>query len=207
MAFFKCTALRQVNIPGGVQEIPDYCFYGCKALADVKLAEGLTTIGYESFHGAVFESVDLPTTLTTLRKFSFASCSKMNLLTVPARVTELTDSVFYNCSSLKKLQLPETLQTLGVGTFAGCRSLSEVTLPASVTAIGRDCFSSLNSNGESNWKNLTLIVKAAVPITLQGPVTNANTRRDLIVPRGSSLAYLEADYWKEFTRIFERNFE
>ena len=205
MAFYKCTALEKVNIPATVTEIPEYCFYGCKSLKEVTLTEGLTTIGYESFHGCVMETVVLPATVTTLSKFAFSGCSKMKLLTVPASVTALTDSVFYNCSGLKKVQLPETLKTLGTGTFAGCRGLSEITIPASVTAIGPDCFSSLNSSGESNWSKLTLIVQWPTPIALQGSITNATTRRDLIIPLGSRDAYEQADYWKEFFKIFERN--
>ena len=207
MAFYKCTALEKVNIPAAVKEIPDYCFYSCKALKDLTLYEGLTTIGYESFHGCAMETVVLPATVTTVSKFAFSSCSKMKLLSVPASVTTLTDSVFYNCSGLKKVTLPETLNTLGTGTFAGCRGLSEVTIPASVTAIGPDCFSSLDSKtGESNWKNITLVVMSPTPITLTGSIANATARRDLIIPRGSRETYEQADYWKEFTKIFERNY-
>ncbi len=208
MAFYGCKALEQVNIPTAVREIPERCFYGCKALTDVTLSEGLTSIGYESFRSCAFEKIILPGTLTTIRKFAFAGCSSLDYLSLPAKVTALTDSVFYNCSKLKKLLLPETLTTLGIGTFAGCRSLSEVTIPASVTTIGRDCFSSLDSKtGESNWKNITIVVRSATPPTLTGAIANATDRRDLIVPRGSREAYEQAPYWNEFTKIFERNFE
>lgn len=205
-AFKGCSKLETIVIPQGITALNDSLFYGCTNLEKVTLPEGLTAIGVDCFHGVACQNIPLPSTLKTLSKFAFNS-SKINFVEVPASVTTLTDSVFCKCTSLKKVILPETLTKLGIGTFAGCRSLTEIDLPASVVEIGKDCFSSLDSKtGESNWKKITVVIKATTPPVLGGSIVNATERRDLIVPRGSRAAYEQAEYWNEFTKIFERNF-
>ena len=184
MAFYNCQSLEELNIPEGVTELPEYCFSGCKAL----------------------EAITLPASIERLKRFSFNSCNKLKQVTLPDRLTVLDDSVFYNCTGLLTAFLPETMTTLGAGSFAGCRNMIEVTLPESVVNIGAGCFCSVDANGKSNWKNFTLNVKATVPPVLKASISNAYSRRRIVVPRGYRDAYLAAAFWNEFTQIMERNY-
>lgn len=229
MAFYHCQLLEELNIPDGVSEIPDYCFSGCKALTTIQIAgsvkklgteafakcteltrlrlpEGVTTIEANCFMSSGLTYISLPTSLTNLRSLAFNTCTKLKEISIPNNITTLEDSVFSGCSSLITAYLPETMTSLGVGSFAGCRSLIEMTIPASVRQIGKGCFCSVNSAGESNWKNLTLNIMATEPPILTASISNATARKRIVVPRGYRDAYLTAAYWNEFTQILETNY-
>ena len=229
MAFYNCQSLQAVYVLGSLEEIPDYCFSGCKALTTFSVAGQVKRLGVEAFArcsalerlqvpaGVVtidtncFQSAGLvycflPETLTSLRRLAFNSCTKLNEIIVPKGITALEDSVFHNCSKMLTAYLPETLTSLGKGTFAGCRAMIEVTIPARVTSIGEGCFCSVDSKGESNWKTLTLNVVPTTPPALTGSISNATSRKRLVVPRGFRDVYMAAAYWSEFTEVMERNY-
>lgn len=231
MAFKNCPLLEEVNIPEGVGEIPDYCFQdckalkvidmpghmnsigdyafkNCKALEGIRIPEGVTELSDELFSGlSAMTAITLPKSLERIGVRTFYGCNKITVFQLPDGVTALADSAFLNCSALKYVGMPEKLESLGVGTFAGCRSLIEVTLPESVKTIGENCFSSFDSKtGDSNWNKLTLNVMSTVPPTLTGSITNAKTRKRLVIPRGYLEAYEANPYWAEFDEILERNY-
>ena len=208
MAFKNCLNLKSVNIPEGVDEIPDYCFQGDTTLTTVVMPQHLNRIGTNAFMKCTkIEAMHIPEGVGEIPNYCFQDCKALRVIQLPDGVTALADSAFLNCSALKYVGMPEKLESLGVGTFAGCRSLIEVTLPESVKTIGENCFSSIDSKtGDSNWNKLTLNVMSTVPPTLTGSITNARTRKRLVIPRGYLEAYEANPYWAEFDEILERNY-
>lgn len=230
MTFYNCQALEEVYVLGNVNEIPDYCFSGCKALTTVSISgqvkrlgveafarcsnltklqvpDGVTTIDTNCFQSAGLVYCFLPETLTDLRPLAFNSCS-LNEIVIPKSITALQDSVFYNCTKMLTAYLPETLTELGKGSFAGCRAMVEIKIPPSVKKIGEQCFFSVNSEGVSNWKNLTLNMMPTVPPTVTGSISNATSRKRIVVPLGYRDVYLTTAYWgeDEYKEIMERNY-
>lgn len=207
MAFYNCQALEEVIVQGGLEEIPDYCFGGCRSLKLLSVAGEVNRLGVEAFvRCSALEQLQMPKGVTVIDVRCFNSCTSLNEIAIPQSVTVLQDSVFYNCSKMLTAFLPETLKSIGTGTFAGCRSIIEVTIPASVESIGEGSFCSVNSDGVSNWKNLTLNIKATVPPKVTGSISNATSRKRIVVPVGCREAYMAAEYWNEFTQIMERNY-
>ena len=114
-AFYQCSALKEIVIPGSVKSIAPCAFIRCVSLKTLILPEGLEKIDEWTFNG----------------------CSSLESVVIPTSVKAIENRAFADCSSLKTLTLPEGLETLGNASFAGCKGLSSVNIPKSVTWI--DC--------------------------------------------------------------------
>lgn len=85
---------------------------------------GVTTIPAEEFSGCAFETINLPSSITTIGT-----------------------QAFFECKNLTTITLPDTLQSLGQQAFASCTSLQSVhstkaanTLPSGLTVIKEQVF-------------------------------------------------------------------
>ncbi|MDD5998131.1 MAG: leucine-rich repeat protein [Lachnospiraceae bacterium] len=114
-AFYQCSALKEIVIPGSVKSIAPCAFIRCVSLKTLTLPEGLEKIDEWAFNG----------------------CSSLESVVIPTSVKAIENRAFADCSSLKTLTLPEGLEKLGKASFAGCKGLSSVNIPKSVTWI--DC--------------------------------------------------------------------
>ena len=112
MAFFECTSLKQISIPG-VETIGWGCFYGCISLNNVTLPECLRSIGGQAFY----------------------QCAKLSGITIPKNVEEMGVMVFSYCKSLVYVKIQARLTVLPNWTFYGCVLLWEVYLPSSITVV------------------------------------------------------------------------
>ena len=77
-AFYMCTGLESITIPGRIKEIDDDAFRGCTDLTSVTIENGVTKIGYTAF----------------------CDCTSLRSIIIPKSVTEIGDYAFYNCSVL-----------------------------------------------------------------------------------------------------------
>ena len=63
-AFYDCTSLTSVTIPGSVTSIGSYAFSGCTGLTSVTIPDSVTSIGYDAFNtctglkSVIFEDVE-----------------------------------------------------------------------------------------------------------------------------------------------------
>ncbi|KAL9189009.1 hypothetical protein ACHAXT_011499 [Thalassiosira profunda] len=154
-AFFDCSALESVNIPGTIELIPDECFQHCNQLSRVQLQEGLRGVGMHAFDGctslghitlpstvraigknAFFNSVSsiiLPDRLERIGDYAFSQCT-FPCLRVPPRITEIAPGAFRSCKNLFTAELPETgIEHIQDYSFASCHSLRNVFIPANST--------------------------------------------------------------------------
>ena len=79
-AFYKCSSLTSVTIPGSVTSIGDWAFKDCFGVTSLMIGNGVTSIGDAAFD----------------------KCIKLKSLTIPNSVTSIGDSAFAYCTSLKR---------------------------------------------------------------------------------------------------------
>ncbi len=83
----------------------------------VVLEEGITSVAKDAFvrkesrytysMNSVLESVELPSTLLTIRDYAFSYCDKLTEITIPKSVTTVALMVFHECNSLENIYVEE----------------------------------------------------------------------------------------------------
>ena len=152
-AFWGCSSLRQINIPGSVTSIGYWAFFGCKSLQEITIPSSVRTIGTNPFvgctctitchspHFKVVGNVLYNSDFTKLISF----LSKQTDFTIPDSVTAIGNSAFWGCSSLEQINIPDSVTRIGDDAFEGCKSLRQINIPDSVTSIGHSAFEGCSS--------------------------------------------------------------
>ena len=114
-AFEKCTLLKSINLPKGLESIYSRAFISCSNLTNLTL----------------------PSTLTRIDETAFSAGPrfKNNELTVPKGVTTITSRSFDNIKDLKTINVENGVTTIEKYAFADNDSLTRVNLPSSITSV------------------------------------------------------------------------
>ena len=114
-AFEKCTLLKSINLPKGLESIYSRAFISCSNLTNLTL----------------------PSTLTRIDETAFSAGPrfKNNELTVPKGVTTITSRSFDNIKDLKTINVENGVTTIEKYAFADNDSLTRVNLPSSITSF------------------------------------------------------------------------
>lgn len=117
-AFLGCTSLTFVDFGLGWKEIGRQAFYGCSALKDIVLPEGIETICYGAFSDAAIEAIHLPNTLKKIEATAF-KCHHLKTITIPASVEMIEGQAFQENYALTDVYV------LGTHTKAGNQAFYE----------------------------------------------------------------------------------
>lgn len=113
----------------------DTPWYGLSIQA-IKLPNGITNIGSNSFQSGRLQEIEIPDSVTTIGDDAFAYCYALTEVTVPNGVTDIGDYSFYRCEALKEIEIPDSVTRIGKSAFSSCTSLTTIDIPDSVTSIG-----------------------------------------------------------------------
>ncbi|MBQ1260752.1 MAG: leucine-rich repeat domain-containing protein [Clostridia bacterium] len=141
-AFFGCSALENITLPEGLTSIGEAAFAGCAALKTVVMSEGVLDVGESAFE----------------------NCTSLESVTLADSIINIHNNAFSNCSSLKTLYLPTSLEYIGANAFYECRALhNQVVIPEGVRQIGNYAFAyagrdhflnfSIKFTVTEGWKN------------------------------------------------------
>ncbi len=135
--------------------IPEYAFYGCSSLAELKI----------------------PDTVTAIPEYAFYGCSSLAELKIPDAVTSIGTHAFYNCSSLTEIKIPASVNSIENAAFSYCNALTSVIIEdgdnnleinssqnwgkTTTLYLGRSCTFSQNTEFLKELKNLTIGPKVA----------------------------------------------
>ncbi|MDH8701675.1 hypothetical protein M2138_001024 [Dysgonomonadaceae bacterium PH5-43] len=212
-AFYGCSSLKGITLPDSVTTIGDYAFSRCASLAAIDVKEG--NAKYSSTDGILFNkdktelvrypagksatSYAIPSTVISIADDAFGNCEKLNSIQVSDNVVRIGNNAFSYCDSLTNIILPNSVTTIGVKAFLSCNSLLSITLPANVTSIGDYAFTECNSLKEMK-------VFWATPLDVKEEVFGFPFEDcTLSVPAGTKSLYENADVWKNFGTIVERD--
>ena len=110
-------------------------FAGATALKTVVLPKGVTQIGHNTFEGAGFENVELPSTVRYIGNAAFKDCVNLTKVNLSAELLTLGDQAFYGCAKLEQADMYFGLEYIGSQAFAYCASLKNVYNPATVEVM------------------------------------------------------------------------
>jgi len=162
-AFYGCTSLTYVNIPGTCKRIESSSFGGCTNLANVTINNGVENIEYGAFNGCTkLTSLNLPNSIRRIDSYAFGNsgivtinipplidkidqsvffgCKDLKTITIPSNVISIMEYAFYN-SGLENITLPSSVKYLGNYAFGYCLSLNSVTIQNNDMVFGKNIFS------------------------------------------------------------------
>ena len=109
---------ESIELPEGLEQIPDRAFMHQKRLKHVRLPSSLRSIG----------------------KSAFWDCRELQEIVVPEKVDGIAESSFRSCANLERVVLPEGLRWIGNWAFSDCSSLERINLPDSLKTIKKGAF-------------------------------------------------------------------
>lgn len=138
------TNLKALDLSEAViSEIPNSAFDGKGWINSVILPEGITSIGEYAFRGTSLRKINIPSTVTTIKRNAFIGTPIQYLtFTEGSRLTTIERYAFQSCSSLQEVILPEGLTTIGYAAFEQCLAIQKVEMPNTVTSLGAYAFNS-----------------------------------------------------------------
>ena len=158
-AFGYCTSLTSAAIPNAVTNIGIGAFSNCTSLAEISVAA--LNADYSSLAGVLFNKnqttlieypaakaagdYSIPSSVTSISDYAFASCTRLTNLTIPDSVTNIGRAAFVFCTSLANIAIPNSVSSLRDQTFLACTSLTNVTIPNSVSGLGFIAFAHCTS--------------------------------------------------------------
>lgn len=96
-AFFACGSLTRLSV-GGVREIGESAFFGCRSLASARFERGLQEVGDSAFAGCeALAQVTLPWGTEHVGRMAFFGCSRLSFAKLPA-ATRVEDFAFDGCA-------------------------------------------------------------------------------------------------------------
>ena len=130
-AFYGCTGLTSVTMPGSVTSIGESAFEDCSSLTNITIPNSVTKIGWYAFKGCTsLKSITIPNSVTEIGGYAFNGCTSLTSITIPNSVTEIGYYVFSGCTSLTSIAIPDSLTNIDVDAFSGCTSLTAINVAA-----------------------------------------------------------------------------
>lgn len=94
------------TVPATVTDIAPFCFSYCEKLAEIRLPEGLKTVGQMGFFKCKgLESIRLPDGLGSIGPDGLSYCESLDYIYVPASVKTIGHHAFYGCLGVDAIYL------------------------------------------------------------------------------------------------------
>ena len=147
--FYKCKALKTINIGNDVKSIPNNAFIGCDSITTVNYnAENCSSMGsaYNSvFSGCkVLNTINIGNNVKTIPKYAFNNIASLITVNFNAENCSSMDtyysSVFNGCKALNIINIGNNVTRIPNYAFCNCIGLTSISLPNSATSIGSYAF-------------------------------------------------------------------
>lgn len=181
---------------------------------NVIVKEDITTICTLAFANTPVQTVQLPSTLTTIRYGAFQNCTALKQITLPKSMTFIEGGAFQNCSALSSILVPQNVTYLGASAFSGCTSLTSATLPQAITRISSGLFencsslttvqasSALTSIGSRAFAETSALSSFTFPQTLTAVGAESFTGSGIVTADlPQSVTYLGAGAFADCTKL------
>ena len=223
-AFYKCSSMVGLVIPGTVKTIGDYAFFGCNNLGEsmflvsegsderlvgeVVIGDGVEKIGDRAFYKCTgLAEIVLPDSVTSIGMRSFYNCTNLKTVVFGNGIRTIPEYSFYKCEALESIVFSDGVTSIGKYAFRGCVSLGEIRIGEGVEFIDDFAFfgctgtnkivipNSVKTIGNYVFRNCASVQSVIVPDTLE------TLGKHSFYGMNSATLYCEGDaiaaYWSE----------
>ena len=123
------TSLKKIVLPDSMEKLGDFAFSRCTALKEVNIPNGLNRPIGTSRNGIFSGCSSLPDIIlsddaTVIHPFEFERCNSLKNIEIPVNISEICDYAFLNCESLESITIKNPdCKIYGKG-FTICNSVS-----------------------------------------------------------------------------------
>ena len=182
MPFFKNKSIKSVVVKTGVTSICDPAFYGCTNLTSVSIPGTVEYIGSFAFTDcSKLKKLTIENGVKEIDENAFQRCSGLTSLTIPGSVKKIGVEAFYGCTGLTSVNLQNGVTSLGNSSFGNCDNLKSVTIPKTVNSIGRNAFEGTKWLKNQQKKNPLVVVNGILvdAATCSGNVVIPNSVKSI----------------------------
>ena len=160
--FRNCIFLSDVIIPSHIRSIGMSAFQDASGLGEVRIEDGVESIGAWAFYHSIVTKVTMPQSCRTLGCEVFGDCHSLRQVVLPETLAEIPERTFQRTYALEGVNIPSSVQhiansafqesrigsivlpanlkKISPNTFTDCKALTKVVLPQHLESIGSKSF-------------------------------------------------------------------
>lgn len=116
-------------------------FNGNKAIIEVVIPNGYTTIGYGAFWDCYnLSKITISDSVKTIERYAFVDDSNLKTVIMSKNIKRIERSAFTSCINLEFIEFPSGIIEIGDYAFDSCWKLKDIVLPSSLIEIGINPF-------------------------------------------------------------------
>lgn len=188
-AFQYSYGLSMVSMTKGITSIDAACFK-CSAIRYITIPAGIDTIDYDTFNECYeLSNISLPVSMQNVGNNAFRACSILRRIDIK-RITNPGSYVFAECNNLKEISLKEEITYIPNGILAGCKSLARVEFLGNVKMLY-----SYALRGCTSIKTVDFTHCTAVPTAQSEIFYNYPSDLEILVPAALADEWKQATNW------------
>ena len=176
-AVCNASSLESITLPASVNRIGHTAFYTCSSLKEIEMSN-VKEIGSFSFLYSGLLSVDLPQGLEKIGNYAFGYSPELISVNIPDSVTQLGYCSFSDCYALENLRLSNNISKIPYACFFDC-NIKDLVIPESVIEVDDYAFAYCILESLVLSSNLKRVGMEAFSDSLDDYGVNDNT---LIIP-------------------------
>lgn len=142
-SFYTCNLAYEnrgdsFSFPEGIEEIPDYCFYGAFSASELRLPSTIRRIGKAAFSGTFLKKVVFPPELEAIADKAFFSTT-LEEVEFTGNCQSLGEQIFNDSPMLKSISLPDNATTIP-SYFLNGSAIRTLEIPEAVRVIKKYAF-------------------------------------------------------------------
>ena len=132
--FIRCP-LEELELPEGIEEVPEFICEGCRELRKVMLPSTTKRIMHGAFNCcSKLSEINLPDSIELIESGVFRLCDSLKRLDLPSNIDEISEEMFY-ASGIESIEIHKNITGIRQWAFWGCKHLKRLVIPEWVTLI------------------------------------------------------------------------
>ncbi len=127
---FDRTAITNITLPGSLNNIEEYAFYGLSGLQSVSFTDENVSRSLEvkvsAFYQTGITSIAFTQNEVKIGSYAFYGCASLSTVTIP-NVTSISENAFQGCGGIEEIVFGDRLSSLSEDAFAGAIEFLEKT--------------------------------------------------------------------------------